>query len=308
MSNYAPLFIPTLCRYSHLKKCIDSLLNNSLANQTHLFIALDYPLNEVHKDGYLKILNYINELTGFKEITLIKRSSNYGAVRNSEEGLNEIFRNYDRIIFSEDDNEFSPNFLAYMNQGLEKYAKSPLVYAISGYSYPISISNCKQNTYIDSAYSAWGVGLWKRKYNELVVDGKYSKDFACKTLSSFSDSFKILKTKARILDALMYMVHQDAFHGDTVMESYLILENKYSLFPTISKVKNWGHDGSGVHCNNMMNDIYARQKIDSDCNFQLTTDIDLEKSIAKSLKQFNGQTLYFQIKVFCKYIKYRLSL
>ena len=45
MIKCAPILIPTLCRYEHFVKCIQSLKENTLANESDLFIALDYPLN-----------------------------------------------------------------------------------------------------------------------------------------------------------------------------------------------------------------------------------------------------------------------
>lgn len=41
--NYAPILLPTLCRYEPLVRCIDSLRRNAWADRTDLVIALDYP-------------------------------------------------------------------------------------------------------------------------------------------------------------------------------------------------------------------------------------------------------------------------
>ena len=51
-NKYAPVMIPTLCRYEHLKRCIESLQMNSWAKYTDLYIGLDYPAKESHIDGY----------------------------------------------------------------------------------------------------------------------------------------------------------------------------------------------------------------------------------------------------------------
>ena len=45
---YAPVVIPTLCRYEHLKRCIDSLSNCTGADRTELYIGLDFPAEESH--------------------------------------------------------------------------------------------------------------------------------------------------------------------------------------------------------------------------------------------------------------------
>ena len=44
--NYTPILIPTLNRYNHLKRCVESLAKCTHADKTDLYIALDYPLKE----------------------------------------------------------------------------------------------------------------------------------------------------------------------------------------------------------------------------------------------------------------------
>lgn len=41
--NDAPILIPTLNRYEHLKRCVESLAKNKLAKESELVIGLDYP-------------------------------------------------------------------------------------------------------------------------------------------------------------------------------------------------------------------------------------------------------------------------
>lgn len=43
---YAPVCIPTLNRYEHLKELIESLQRNPWAQYTDLFIGLDFPPGE----------------------------------------------------------------------------------------------------------------------------------------------------------------------------------------------------------------------------------------------------------------------
>ena len=53
--KYAPIYIPTLNRFGHLKKCLESLMANSWASKTDVFIALDFPPSEKYKEGWLKV-------------------------------------------------------------------------------------------------------------------------------------------------------------------------------------------------------------------------------------------------------------
>ena len=110
ITQFAPVLIPTLNRYEHFLRCVESLSKCTHADKTDLYIALDYPANDLHWEGYNKIKEYLNEVSGFKSVKIIQRDQNYGAIQNIEDAQQQIFQEYDRIILSEDDNEFAPNF------------------------------------------------------------------------------------------------------------------------------------------------------------------------------------------------------
>ena len=120
--TYYPVGIPTLCRYEHFRRCVESLRNNTHANKTELVVGLDYPPSDKYKDGYEKISKYVDTIDGFAKVTVFRHKENLGAVGNWAYVQNYIFQNYDAAIMSEDDNEFAPCFLEYMDRCLEKYA------------------------------------------------------------------------------------------------------------------------------------------------------------------------------------------
>lgn len=76
----------------------------------------------------------------------------------------QVEKRFDRYISTEDDNEFSPNFLVYMNKGLELYKDDPKVLAICGYSYPFDHwkifvdMNIMLIQYMLFVHGEWGVG------------------------------------------------------------------------------------------------------------------------------------------------------
>ena len=141
---YAPVVIPTLCRYKHLKNCITSLASCEHAAETILFVALDYPAFDKHRDGYERIREYLPTVSGFKDVVIIEREHNLGAVENMRNLIDVVFSKYDKLIFSEDDNVFAPGFLDFVNKALVKFliehgadvnrmnkkGESPLSYAL----------------------------------------------------------------------------------------------------------------------------------------------------------------------------------
>ena len=83
--NLAPVTIPTLCRYEHFKRCIESLSRCTLADKTEVYVALDYPAKESHWDGYNKIKDYLlshkEDNLGFKKLKAYCKIENKRAIR-----------------------------------------------------------------------------------------------------------------------------------------------------------------------------------------------------------------------------------
>ena len=171
MNTYAPVLIPTLNRYNHFVNCVESLSACTCADQTDLFIAIDYPFKEEHWEGYNNICSYVERIIGFKSLTIIKRTKNLGARDNIFDARERIFNNYDRLILSEDDNTFATDFLLFINEGLEVYKNRDDIFSIIGYNFPIDIPNNYTNdVYLFNGFSAWGYGIWKEKWVKLEWD------------------------------------------------------------------------------------------------------------------------------------------
>ena len=163
----APVLIPTLCRAEHFKRCLNSLAENNMAENTAVYVALDYPSSKVHEEGWGQIRTFLDSFdrSKFGELIIINREKNYGAVDNLSEAKRYVLNKYDRIIISEDDNEFSPVFLEYMNSALDLYQNDPRVDSICGYSYPFPwvVAHGANAFFCDSTFSAWGYGTWRDK-------------------------------------------------------------------------------------------------------------------------------------------------
>ncbi|MCE1167030.1 MAG: glycosyltransferase [Sphingobacteriia bacterium] len=261
VNQYAPVLIPTLNRYEHFKRCIESLAKCNHADKTDLFVSLDYPLKNTHWDGYSKIKQYLSEISGFRTITVIQRERNFGAIGNFHKSISEIYENYDRVIFSEDDNEFSENFLDYINQGLMIFNDFHNIQAICGYNYPIKFSakGRESNYYFSKAFSAWGVGMWRSKKLKTIYKIDELEEIILRPHLMFK-IFSIFPYKvASIFSA--FSSGRELF-GDEAISLHNIVNEKLIVFPLITKVRNHGHDGSGVHCKFEEGDLFKDQPID----------------------------------------------
>ncbi len=279
--QYAPVLIPTLNRFDHFKRCIESLEKCTGADKTEVFVALDYPPSEKYVEGWKKIDEYLRfkELqNAFKGLHVVRRNRNYGVCHeddNLETLLRDVEKDFDRHIDSEDDNEFSPNFLEYINKGLEKYKDDDRIMMISGYSYPdIATMDFASNVVAFKKAACWGAGYWFDKpftYTKMGAE-KYRDSILC----SWKKSIKLFFLRPISLNSLMSMKFRNRVYGDGLMIDCLQLENKYCVFPKVSKVRNWGNDGSGVHCG--IESHYESQKIDQEMTFEYDPLLFIEKT------------------------------
>lgn len=265
MNNFAPVLIVTLNRYEHFKRCIESLAKCTNASYTDLFIAFDYPASETHCEGHRKIEAYLPKISGFQNVTIYRRTVNFGVPGNYMEGEKQLFKYYDRMIGLEDDNEFSPNFLNYINSGLEKFKDNEKVLAICGYNIPMDIDSLNNENYYFRGGLSWGLGTWKNKWQDFIYDYKSIAIHIFK----LSNGLKAYKRNPKHLLNLIYAVRsKTSIHGDVAIGFYMLLnKDVVCVYPTLSKVRNHGHDGSGVNCGVDLTYKFAEQEIDDNNTF-----------------------------------------
>lgn len=253
--NYYPVIIPTLNRLVHFKRCVESLSKNTHANKTELVIGLDYPPSEKYVEGYKKVKEYISTISGFRKITVFERTENYGAERNFAELKKYAFEHYDALICSEDDNEFSPCFLDFMNKMLEHYKNDDRIVSVSAYL-PFDYVDLTQSDIIfTKEVNAWGMGLWKKKEKSNVL----TIENAVKIAKSFSASFKCCFSYPASFRMLLAMISNRDLWGDVIRTNMNIVNGQYQVRPSLSLCRNLGQDGSGLHCG--IDERYKHQEI-----------------------------------------------
>ena len=313
--NYAPILIPTLNRDSHLRQCIESLKNNPSAKYTDLYVSVDYPPSEKYMEGYKKVLEYLDkEITGFKNVFLYFQEYNLGPTNNALFLQKKVLEKYEQYIFTEDDNIFSPNFLEYMNQCLEKYKDDEMIFAIGGYSYPIHWSDDKDVIIKQSMnFPAWGYGTWKEKYDK---EKEFSRTEIFEYLKNFHNAKLFYKNNRTLFNHAVYIASGKHYlalldngelrHIDAVKGIYMFINRKYMILPALSKVRNIGHDGSGQNCkesskNEHTSDCYnfVEQEMDMSSEFIIEESkiLDVNQSHMKQLNSYLKVSHKMMIKV-----------
>jgi hypothetical protein len=308
--TFAPILICTLNRHEHFIRCVESLSKCYNAVFTELFISVDYPLHEYQVAGNDLIKQYLPSITGFKSVNIVMRTRNYGVHDNWTDMMDFVFKNNDRIIITEDDNIFSNLFIDYINIGLNKFQNSGDIFSISGYHFPVTVPDSLNNDiYLWQGFAAWGVGVWKEKWDKMK-DSCNSLDDSIKYTRSFFSSLKnlygLFKVANHFVPTLLYCIKNKCFLGDAHYSLYMYRNNLFSVFPPISLVRNLGQDGSGVNSGVDKKNTYINQPLLSDrfnWNFIPTHKVLINKLVYNHFKT----TLIGRIKLIFNLILYFLS-
>lgn len=281
ITNYSPVIIPTLNRYDHFKRCLESLEKCTGAIYTDVYIGLDYPPSDKYVDGWRKIDEYLNKKeadNGFHKLYVRRRSHNCGTCKKGSNYsllMDEVRQVSDTYIFSEDDNEFSPCFLQFMNKALIMFHDDERFHLICGYNYKMKFPQMyKNNFYISKKGCAWGVAKWFYKQDK--IEPYYDATFL-RNIVRDDNLFKIVKKRnPDVLYSILSQLKRDRLFGDSIMELYSTINDTYCIVPRVSLVRNWGEDGSGEHSPNIdkkRNDYYLNQQISEDKDFEFSSDI-----------------------------------
>ena len=67
---FAPVIIPTLNRYEHFRKCLESLEACTGAEKTDVYVALDFPPSEKYVEGWKINMKNIEWALGYTDKAL----------------------------------------------------------------------------------------------------------------------------------------------------------------------------------------------------------------------------------------------
>lgn len=243
----APVVLFTYNRPGHTKRTIEALAANELAEQTDLYVFSDAAKKEADTEKVQEIRDYVAEVTGFANVSLIARDVNYGLARNVIEGVTDIVNRYGTVIVLEDDLVTNRYFLRYMNDGLVRYESEERVTGITGFSHFGDDFEYPYETYFNTLTgTSWSWATWANRWEhfdavcsdwtDMVSDKNLRKAF---NYDNTYDFYKIMK-----------MQQTDEKTNSWAIRWYWtnFRRNGFILSPTHSLVSNEGWDGTGVHC------------------------------------------------------------
>jgi hypothetical protein len=239
----APIALFAYNRPEHLRRTVDALLSNPLAERSELWVFCDAARNPAHEASVQQVRTYVGTISGFAAIHRVERESNLGLARSIEDGVGRLCAERGRAIVVEDDIVVAPAFLRFLNLALERYAETPRVMQVSGYMFPGDHTDRGDAVFLP-LISCWGWATWKRAWDAydpsaagvemLRRDSELQRRF---NLDGAYDYFGMLE-------------HQLAGGLDSWGVRWLLcvfLADGVVLYPAVSLVENIGADGTGTH-------------------------------------------------------------
>jgi len=283
--RYSPICLFTYNRLAETKKTVTALKNNILAPESDLIIFSDSWRDEAAKGGVMSVRAFINEISGFRSVTIIERAENYGLARSIVTGVTDTLARCGRVIVLEDDLITSINFLSYMNQCLDFYKGKQEVWSVSGFSFPISYpTSYKYDVTFGIRASSWGWATWADRWDKVdwgVTDyASFLKDKKAqrKFNKGGSDLCKMLK------DQMTGKINSWA-----IRFCYAQFKNQaLDVYPVRSKVQNIGFSADATHTGGMDKRFMTKLDITGETDFLFSEELVVEPLLLKQfLKPFS---------------------
>lgn len=249
MNDLAPIILFVYNRPEHTLRCLNSLYNNYLAEESTLYIFCDGTKDDANELDIAKnnqVQEIIQQKQWCKEVLIKKQPKNIGLRNSVIAGVNEVFEKYNKVIILEDDLVLSNYFLDYMNKGLQLFENNLEVSQISGHSFKLDVKSLKEDAYFLPLTTTWGWATWKRVWNEI--------DFEARDYKKVLSTPKAIRAFNLDNSYNYYTMLRSQLNNDKKISSWGIMfwlhsfkKNYKILFPKYTLVTNIGLDGTGMH-------------------------------------------------------------
>ena len=286
---FAPILLFVYNRPSHTSRCIESVLKNSLASESHLFIYADGAKDESQQEAVNEVRSYIRSIQGFKQVTLIERNENWGLARNIIDGVTTQVNRYGKVIVLEDDLIVAPYFLQFMNDALETYKDEPKVGHIQACDF--TQDPTLPETFLIKWTGSWGWGTWDRAWKHFNPNGKelLKKLEERKLTYTFDFNGKYGFTRM-----LRRQIEGKNNSWAIRWNASLFLEDILSLNVGRSLVQNEGFDGTGTNCGG--GGLYSSNLHLNKLNVIRINPIEENQEARKAFMRYYGRTNSFWAK------------
>jgi hypothetical protein len=241
----APIVLFVFNRPEHTRKTIESLQQNTLSHHSDLFVFADGARNPKEVADVEAVRSMVDRIEGFRKITVHKQLGNLGLADSVISGVSSVIGRYGKAIVVEDDLEFSPHFLDYINDALDRYLLDHRVFSIGGYSPPLQIPvGYAEDSYLSYRCCTWGWATWLDRWAKVDWDVREYDNF-------INDPQQVARFNrgGDDMSQLLKLQMEGKISSWGIRWDYAHFKNDaYCFRPTFSIVGNTGNDGTGTHC------------------------------------------------------------
>lgn len=285
----APILLFVYNRPDHLKRVVSSLQTNALAKDSDLFIYSDAARNELDYASVEEVRKIVRDIKGFKSITIVERTENWGLARSIIDGVTKVIAEYGRVIVVEDDLVLAPYFLQFMNDALEEYKDEERVGHIQACDFTKDPS--LPDTFLIKWTGSWGWATWQRAWQHFNPNGKdLLRQLEERGLTRAFD----FNGKYGFTRMLRHQIEGKNNSWAIRWNASLFLKDILSLNVGRSLVSNEGFDGSGTNCGSgglYDSDLYVKR-----LPVVKISPIEENREARKAFERYYGRTNSFWAK------------
>lgn len=231
-------------RASKLKQCIDALLQNPECKNMDIVFFSDGYKGEHDKKGVLETRDYIDSITGFRNVIKKYRERNYTTGPNFKDGLSYLCNNYTEFIVVEDDLIVSPNYVKYLLDALDFYRNDRSVFCVTGFVYPVEAGDYYYDTITYQRFCSYGWAGWSNRFDNVVWDESALNEMM-QTRPGFN---KRLSAEGYDLPRMLKKQISGKISTWDVQLQVHVAENHLKvIYPRLSKVTNIGFDNESTN-------------------------------------------------------------
>lgn len=247
MGEPAPVVVFAFNRPAHLSKCLTALAADSFAARTKVFIMADGPRGEHDRGGVSAVRKLIDQPSWkerFSGFEVRCSSVNRGLAASIIDGVAGILEDFDRVIVLEDDLVVADGFLEYMNDCLDLFKDKRKVASVTGYCPLARIPDSyRYDVMAVPRMCSHGWGTWRERWSEIDWTRRdYTEIWTNRLLRN-----RMNATGEDQLYRLRRQVTGVIRTWAILFQAWLVLEDRYTIYPRRNMVKNIGFDGSGTH-------------------------------------------------------------
>jgi hypothetical protein len=297
----APVALFVYNRPEHTRRTVEALRANGLAPQSDLFVFADGAKNSSGVAAVGAVREYIRSIDGFRSVTIIEREHNLGLSKSVVSGVTQLCNEYGRAIVVEDDVMTAPDFLAFINRGLQRYVNQPKMFSICAFNLPIvPPKDYSYDVFFSYRFLCWGWGTWKDRWDKA--------DWSVNDFPKFMADRAKQRRFNRGGDDLSWFLARhmegEIDSWDTVWGYMHSKHDAFALVPVHSKAFNIGMDGSGTHCKRAAYNQHALTP-DADSDYRFPDSVNVNQYFAAEIQRAHHPSIVRRLARFIRRLEPR---